>query len=116
MKPSFQLKKHNLEKTVRFLNVIFYIDKNNKAEHKGYAKPTDAKRHLRPQSFHQAVFEAVSYLKTQLNRKIKTKRNINTKERLSKMLILARHKKGKSKKNSMQKQLKNCKQKSLEKL
>ena len=68
MKPSFQLKKHNLEKTVRFLDVILYIDKNNKAQHKGYAKPTDAKRHLRPQSFHQAVFEAVSYSLSTLKR------------------------------------------------
>ena len=37
-----------------------YIDENNHIQYKSYTKPTDAKRYLRPQSFHpRSVFKSV---------------------------------------------------------
>ena len=39
-------------KSVHFLDITFYIDEHNRIHYKGYTKPTDAKRYLRPQSFH----------------------------------------------------------------
>ena len=47
---------------MHFRDVTFYIDKENKIQHKGYTKPTTAKRYLHPQSFHpKTVFKAVPY-------------------------------------------------------
>ena len=59
---NFPMDEAQFGKTVHFLDVTFYMDRNNKIQHKGYTKPTDAKRYLRPQSFHpKTVFEAVPY-------------------------------------------------------
>ena len=49
-------------KTVNFLDVTFYIDQHNNIQYKSYTKPTDAKRYLRPQSFHpKSVFKSVPF-------------------------------------------------------
>ena len=43
-----------------FLDVTIYIDEQNQIQFRSYSKPTDAKRYLRPQSFHpKNVFESV---------------------------------------------------------
>ena len=45
---------------VNFLDVSLYIDEHNTVQYKSYTKPTDAKRYLRPQSFHpKNVFQSV---------------------------------------------------------
>ena len=47
-------------KSVNFLDVTLFIDEHNKIQYKSYTKPTDAKRYLRPQSFHpKNVFKSV---------------------------------------------------------
>ena len=47
---------------ISFLDVMFYIGENNIIHYRSYTKPTDAKRYLRPQSFHpQNVFKAVPF-------------------------------------------------------
>ena len=47
-------------KLVNFLDITLYIDDENKLQYRSYTKPTDAKRYLRPQSFHpSSVFTSV---------------------------------------------------------
>ena len=47
---------------VNFLDVTFYLGENNIIHYRSYTKPTDAKRYLRPQSFHpKNVFKAVPF-------------------------------------------------------
>ena len=47
-------------KSVNFLDVSLYLDEGNNIQYKGYTKPTDAKRFLKPQSFHpHHVFSSV---------------------------------------------------------
>ena len=59
---NFPIDEAQFGKTFNFLNVTFYIDENDRIQYKSYTKPTDAKRYLRPQSFHpKMVFEAVPY-------------------------------------------------------
>ena len=59
---NFPIEEAQFGKTVNYLDVTFYIDENNQIQFKGYTKPTDAKRYLRPQSFHpKTVFKAVPY-------------------------------------------------------
>ena len=45
-------RKIQFRKSVNFLDITSYIDKENLIQYKGYTKPTDAKRYPRPQSFH----------------------------------------------------------------
>ena len=57
---NFPLNEAQFGKTVNFLDVTLYIDNDKKIQYKSYSKPTDAKRYLRPQSFHpKNVFESV---------------------------------------------------------
>ena len=47
---------------VTFLDITLYLGENNKIFYRSYTKPTDAKRYLRPQSFHpKNVFKAVPF-------------------------------------------------------
>ena len=57
---NFPINEVQFGKTVNFLDVTLYIDIQNKIQYKSYTKPTDAKRYLRPQSFHpRSVFTSV---------------------------------------------------------
>ena len=57
---NFPLNEFQFGKTVHFLDVTLYLDDENKIQFKSYTKPTDAKRYLRPQSFHpKSVFTSV---------------------------------------------------------
>ena len=59
---NFPLEESQFGKSVNFLDVTLFIDQNNNIQYKSYNKPTDAKRYLRPQSFHpKSVFESVPY-------------------------------------------------------
>ena len=59
---NFPIDETEFGKTVNFLDVTFYVDRNNHIQYKSYTKPTDSKRYLRPQSFHpKTVFESVPY-------------------------------------------------------
>lgn len=65
-------------KSVHFLDLTVYIDNNNKIQHKGYTKPTDAKRYLNPRSFHpRFVFDSVPF--SQLLRTIRNNSKEETK-------------------------------------
>ena len=58
----FPIEEMQFGKTVNFLDVTLYIDQHNNIQYKSYTKPTDAKRYLRPQSFHpKSVFESVPF-------------------------------------------------------
>ena len=47
---------------VTFLDITLYLGENNVIYYRSYTKPTDAKRYLRPQSFHpKNVFKAVPF-------------------------------------------------------
>ena len=47
---------------VHFLDITLYLSEGNIINYRGYTKPTDAKRYLRPQSFHpKNVFRAVPF-------------------------------------------------------
>ena len=57
---NFPIDEIQFGKIVNFLDVTLYIDGQNKIQFKSYSKPTDAKRYLRPQSFHpRNVFKSV---------------------------------------------------------
>ena len=70
---------------VNFLDVTLYIDIHNKIQFKSYTKPTDAKRYLRPQSFHpRSVFTSVPL--SQMIRTIERNSTVTTeKEEMEKM-------------------------------
>ena len=52
---------YQIGKEVNFLDLTIYICEN-KIEHKLYVKPTDARRYLKPSSFHpSSVFRSVAY-------------------------------------------------------
>ena len=56
----FPINEIQFGKSVNFLDVTIYIDEDNKIQYRSYTKPTDAKRYLRPQSFHpRNVFKSV---------------------------------------------------------
>ena len=66
-------------KSVHFLDLTVYLDENNKIHHKGYTKPTDAKRYLNPRSFHPSfVFDSVPF--SQLLRTIRNNSKEETKQ------------------------------------
>ena len=47
---------------VHFLDITLYLSEGNIINYRSYTKPTDAKRYLRPQSFHpKNVFRAVPF-------------------------------------------------------
>ena len=57
---NFPIEEIQFGKSVNFLDVTLYIDEQNQIQFRSYSKPTDAKRYLRPQSFHpKNVFESV---------------------------------------------------------
>merc|ERR1712240_866103 len=57
---NFPIDEIQFGKLVNFIDVTLYIDDQNKIQFKSYSKPTDAKRYLRPQSFHpRNVFKSV---------------------------------------------------------
>ena len=57
---NFPVNEVQFGKSVHFLDVILFIDENNRIQYRSYSKPTDAKRYLRPQSFHpKNVFTSV---------------------------------------------------------
>ena len=57
---NFPLNEVQFGKSVNFLDVTLYLDEENKIQYRSYTKPTDAKRYLRPQSFHpKNVFRSV---------------------------------------------------------
>ena len=57
---NFPINELQFGKSVNFLDITLYIDENNHIQYKSYTKPTDAKRYLRPQSFHpRSVFKSV---------------------------------------------------------
>ena len=57
---NFPIEEIQFGKSVNFLDVTIYVDEQNQIQFKSYSKPTDAKRYLRPQSFHpKNVFESV---------------------------------------------------------
>ena len=57
---NFPIEEFQFGKSVNFLDVTLYIDEQNHIRYKSYTKPTDAKRYLRPQSFHpKNVFSSV---------------------------------------------------------
>ena len=57
---NFPLNEVQFGKSVNFLDVTLFIDENNHIQYRSYSKPTDAKRYLRPQSFHpRNVFTSV---------------------------------------------------------
>ena len=57
---NFPIDEIQFGKSVNFLDVTLFLDEHNKIQFKSYSKPTDAKRYLRPQSFHpRNVFESV---------------------------------------------------------
>ena len=57
---NFPLNEVQFGKLVNFLDVTLYLDDENKIQYRSYTKPTDAKRYLRPQSFHpRSVFKSV---------------------------------------------------------
>jgi hypothetical protein len=57
---NFPINEVQFGKSVHYLDVTFYIDEQNRIQYRSYTKPTDAKRYLRPQSFHpNNVFKSV---------------------------------------------------------
>ena len=57
---NFPIEEFQFGKSVNFLDVTLYINEQNHIQYKSYTKPTDAKRYLRPQSFHpKNVFSSV---------------------------------------------------------
>ena len=57
---NFPLNEVQFGKYVNFLDVTLFLDEENRLQYRSYSKPTDAKRYLRPQSFHpQNVFKSV---------------------------------------------------------
>ena len=57
---NFPIDEIQFGKYVNFLDVTLYIDEHNQIQYKSYSNPTDAKRYLRPQSFHpKNVFVSV---------------------------------------------------------
>ena len=57
---NFPIDEIQFGKSIHFLDVTLYIDEHNRIQYKSYTKPTDAKRYLRPQSFHpKNVFTSV---------------------------------------------------------
>ena len=57
---NFPLDEAQFGKSVNYLDATLYIDENNHIQYRSYTKPTDAKRYLRPQSFHpRNVFTSV---------------------------------------------------------
>ena len=57
---NFPLNEVQFGKSVNFLDITLYLDDENKIQYRSYTKPTDAKRYLRPQSFHpRSVFRSV---------------------------------------------------------
>ena len=58
----FPIQEVQFGEKVNFLDVTFYLGENNCIQYTSYTKPTDAKRYLRPQSFHpKNVFKAVPF-------------------------------------------------------
>ena len=64
-------------KSVHVLDVTLFVDEQNLIQYKSYNKPTDAKRYLRPQSFHPSnVFTSVPL--SQMIRTIERNSSIET--------------------------------------
>ena len=75
----FPIEAMQFGKTVNFLDVTLYIDQHSKIQYKSYTKPTDAKRYLRPQSFHpKSLFESVPF--SQMIRILERNSNEETKK------------------------------------
>ena len=58
----FPLSEMQFGDVVHFLDITLYLSEGNIINYRSYTKPTDAKRYLRPQSFHpKNVFRAVPF-------------------------------------------------------
>ena len=58
----FPIKEAQFRKAVHILDLCTYLDENNMIQYKGYAKPTDSKRYLNPNSFHpRSTFNAIPF-------------------------------------------------------
>ena len=82
---NFPLNEVQFGKMVNFLDVTLYIDIHNKIQFQSYTKPTDARRYLRPPSFHRrSVFNSVPL--SQMIRTIERNSTLTTeKEEMEKM-------------------------------
>ena len=96
---NFPIDEIQFGKYVNFLDVTLYIDEHNQIQYKSYSKPTDAKRYLRPQSFHpKNVF--VSVLLFQMMRTIE-RNSVEETKKVEMKLIRLNHSLIGSRKNLM---------------
>jgi hypothetical protein len=78
----FPLKEVQFGKAVNFLDLTVYLEDDNTIQHRGYTKPTDAKRYLNPASFHpRSVFDSIPF-----SQMLRTVRN-NSKEETRKIEV-----------------------------
>ena len=83
---NFPMHEAQFGKSVNFLDVTLYLDDENNIQYRSYSKPTDAKRYLRPQSFHpKNVFESVPL--SQMMRTIERNSREDTKKAEMKKMI-----------------------------